>query len=61
MTPLEKLYYCPVCDWDPWNCTCLRKEQVRRIAFVIGYPVSLRPVQDPAASERLVPAVVPQA
>jgi hypothetical protein len=32
------LYDCPLCTRDPWNCTCLSKERVRRIAYVIGYP-----------------------
>lgn len=53
MSAESSLYDCPVCLRDPWNCTCLSKERVRRIAYVIGYP---RPVEDAAGgATELVP------
>ena len=55
-TAETSLYDCPVCNRDPWNCTCLSKERVRRIAYVIGYPTSPK-IADEAPIE-LVPAVI---
>ena len=50
------LYDCPVCHRDPWNCTCLSKERVRRIAYVIGYPTPAKITAE--APVELVPAAV---
>ncbi len=54
MMTAEELYSCPVCDSDPWHCTCLRKERVRRIAYVIGYPASPRPADSESELMELV-------
>jgi len=55
----SNLYDCPVCERDPWNCTCLSKERARRIAYVIGYPTPARSAVETTAEE-LVPVAVPR-
>lgn len=60
MNAAERLYSCPVCDSDPWRCTCLSKERVRRIAHVIGYPARTPAVAPETASQELVPVRVPR-
>jgi hypothetical protein len=59
MSVQHNLYDCPVCERDPWTCTCLSKERARRIAYVIGYPAPVRIVTETPAEE-LVPVAVPR-
>jgi len=47
----RSLYDCPVCERDPWNCTCLSKERARRIAYVIGYPAPAKAIAEAAARQ----------
>lgn len=54
------LYDCPLCERDPWNCTCLSKERARRIAYVIGYPQTTRTIVE-TPEEVLVPVAVRRA
>jgi hypothetical protein len=53
------LYDCPVCERDPWNCTCVSKERARRIAFVIGYPSPAKTVAE-TTEELLAAAAIPE-
>lgn len=57
MSAQHNLYDCPVCEQDPWNCSCLSKERARRIAYVIGYPSSAKKTVAEVPVE-LVPATV---